>query len=254
MKENKVSIITATYNSEQFIYDTYKSLVSQTLSNWEWLVTDDCSKDGTIQILKEIAEKDERVTFFQNEVNSGAAVSRNKSMSHASGDYLAFVDSDDMWASDKLEVQINKMKELNLEFSFTGYSAISESGQPLNQTVDHDNVGFFDYEDMLKKKATLGCSTVILRASSFPREELTMPKLRTGQDYAFWLKLLKTGAKAYCIGGNYMSYRLVSNSISRNKFKKSKRQWQIYREVEKLSLIKSSYCFLFYAFRAVFRK
>ena len=105
---------------------------------------------------------------------------------------------------------------------------------------------------MLKKKATLGCSTVMLRRLAF--SELSMPDLRTGQDYALWLKLLKTGIRAVPYNKSLMKYRIVSSSISRNKYRKAKRQWQIYRELEKLSLVKSIYCFLFYAWRAIFRK
>ena len=105
---------------------------------------------------------------------------------------------------------------------------------------------------MLKKKATLGCSTVMLRRNAF--DDITMPLLRTGQDYATWLKLLKTGQNAYPLIDVLTQYRILPNSISRNKVKKAKRQWQIYREVEKLSLYKSAVSFCFYAWRAVFRK
>lgn len=253
MKNIKVSIITATYNSEDFILDTYQGILNQTCNNWEWLITDDCSSDKTLSILAELVKKDPRVKCFKNNKNSGAAKSRNNSIKHATGEFLAFVDSDDIWTPDKLEVQLGQMEAKQLAFSFTGYSLITEQGEPLEQTVDKDNIGFVNYEDMLKKKATLGCSTVILKIDQFNKEDLQMPDLRTGQDYAFWLKLLKEGANAYCIGGTFTLYRIVSNSISRNKFKKSKRQWLIYRRVEKLGFIKSSVCFMFYAYRAIFR-
>ena len=105
---------------------------------------------------------------------------------------------------------------------------------------------------MLRKKATLGCSTVMIRRAGF--NDLLMPLLRTGQDYATWLKLLRTGEKAYILNEVLTSYRILPNSISRNKFKKAIRQWQIYRDVENLSFSMSFVCFFFYAYRAVFRK
>jgi teichuronic acid biosynthesis glycosyltransferase TuaG len=105
---------------------------------------------------------------------------------------------------------------------------------------------------MLKKRATLGCSTVMLRKSGF--EDISMPLIRTGQDYATWLKLLKTGNEAYLLNDVLTSYRIRPNSISRNKFKKAKRQWQIYRELEQLPMLKSLVCFCNYVWRAVFRK
>ena len=247
----KVSIITATYNSEKWILETYQSIVQQSYENWEWLITDDCSSDRTIKILSDLAEKDSRINYFINLKNSGAAVARNKSISNASGEFLAFIDSDDVWLPNKLQKQIKFMGS-NINFSFTSYELIDEIGNKLGKSVDNSQVGSFSYTDMLRKKATLGCSTVMLRVDSF--RDLNMPLIRTGQDYALWLKLLKTGQRAFVLNETLTLYRILPDSISRNKVKKAKRQWQIYREIERLSLIQSSICFCFYAYRAVFRK
>lgn len=245
-----VSIITPTFNSSKFIKDTYTSILSQTVTDWEWLVTDDCSTDDTWSILRGFAESDERVKIVRNEKNSGAAVTRNRSLSRINGEYIAFIDADDIWKPEKLQVQLSFMDN-RIDFSFTAYEIISENGNTLDKFVDLHHLGEFTYEDMLRKKATMGCSTVILRRSAF--EGLQMPLIRTGQDYAFWLKLLRTGKKAHLLNKPYTKYRIVNNSISRNKVKKAKRQWQVYREIENLNLFKSAECFFFYAFRAVFR-
>jgi glycosyltransferase involved in cell wall biosynthesis len=246
-----VSIITAAFNAESYLTDTYDSIKKQTLVDWEWLVTDDCSTDHTLSILNRIAEQDSRVKVFQNEVNSGAAVSRNKSLHHANSTFIAFIDSDDLWLPDKLRKQIHFMEE-GIDFSFTAYELVDAQGHQLNQQVDTGQHGAFSFADMLRKKATLGCSTVIIRRSAFA--ELTMPLIRTGQDYAFWLKLLKTGKSAHVLGEVCSQYRILPNSISRNKFKKAKRQWQIYREIENIAFIPSLINFGFYAWRAIFRK
>jgi glycosyltransferase involved in cell wall biosynthesis len=246
-----VSIITAAYNAESYLLDTYDSLKRQTLDDWEWLVTDDCSSDHTLSILNSIAEQDSRVKVFHNKVNSGAAVSRNKSLLHANSKFIAFIDSDDLWLPDKLHKQIKFMGE-NIDFSFTAYELIDAQGLQMDQQVDSGQYGAFSYADMLRKKATLGCSTVIIRRTAFT--DLTMPLIRTGQDYAFWLKLLKTGKSAYVLGDVCSQYRILPNSISRNKFKKAKRQWQIYREIENIAFIPSLINFGFYAWRAIFRK
>lgn len=246
-----ISIITATYNSEKEILKTYQSLNTQTYTNWEWLITDDCSSDNTYELVCELANKDNRIKTFKNNINSGAAVSRNKSLSEAQGEFIAFVDSDDIWLPTKLAEQLEFMGS-DINFSFTAYGLIDESGKLLNKTVDEHQSGSFSYEDMLRKKATLGCSTVMLRRNAF--DDISMPLLRTGQDYATWLKLLKSDINAHLLNKVLTYYRIMPNSISRNKFKKAKRQWQIYREVEKLHLIKSIVCFSFYAWRAIFRK
>lgn len=247
----KVSIITPAYNVEKWVLKTYQSIQSQTYTNWEWLITDDCSSDETLIILNKLAKEDHRVRVFSNTINSGAAVSRNNSIRNATGDFLAFIDSDDLWLPNKLEKQLEFM-EMDIDFSFTGYELIDANETRLLKSVDSSQVGSFSYQDMLRKKATLGCSTVMLRISSF--EKITMPLIRTGQDYALWLNLLKTGKKAYVLNDIYTQYRILPDSISRNKIKKAKRQWQIYREIEKLDFIDSSINFCFYAWRAVFRK
>jgi glycosyltransferase involved in cell wall biosynthesis len=252
MTSNLVSIITATYDSFESIDATYQSIKSQSHKNWEWLITDDCSSDKTFNLLQKIAESDPRVKLFKNEINSGAAVTRNVSISHAKGEFIAFIDSDDIWVPTKLQRQLFFMEEKNIDFSFTAYELINEQGVTLGKKVDAIHLASFTYEDMLRKRATLGCSTVMLRSNSF--EDIFMPLLRTGQDYAAWLKLLKPGKKAYLLNEVLSYYRIMPNSISRNKFKKAKRQWQIYREIENLPLLKSVVCFCFYAWHAVFRK
>ncbi|WP_050660359.1 glycosyltransferase family 2 protein [Gallaecimonas pentaromativorans] len=246
-----VSIVTATYNSSRYILEAYNSILSQSIDDWEWLITDDCSTDDTLDILVEISKGDSRVKVFSNSFNEGAAFSRNVSLKHSQGKFVAFLDSDDVWLPTKLEEQIEFMGE-DLEFSFTAYKLIDENSNELEKTVDSTAEGSFSYEDMLKKKATLGCSTVILRRASF--SDLEMPLIRTGQDYAFWLKLLKDGASAHILPCILTSYRISPNSISRNKLKKAFRQWRIYRDIEKLSLINSLNCFSYYAIRAIFRK
>lgn len=247
-----ISIITPSFNSYEWVEKTYESLLNQTHSNWQWLITDDCSSDNTLSLLYRLVETDGRIKVFKNVSNSGAAVSRNSSLANATGDFIAFIDSDDLWLPQKLESQLSFMEENNVNFSFTAYEVIDGKGKATGQKVDTHLTGPVTYEDMLRKKATLGCSTVMLRSSAF--DDISMPLIRTGQDYGLWLKLLKTGAKAYSIPVVLTQYRILPNSISRNKFKKAKRQWQIYREIEMLPLLKSIECFCFYAWRAVFRK
>ncbi|WP_372872331.1 glycosyltransferase family 2 protein [Shewanella sp.] len=247
-----ISIITATYNSSDFILNTYQSISRQTYSNWEWLVTDDCSDDNTFDLLCDIMSNDSRVRVFRNLSNSGAAVSRNKSLDNASGSYIAFVDSDDIWLPTKLSEQLAFMQDNNEVFTFTGYSLINRASQDLNITVDTTNKGRFSYKDMLAKKATLGCSTVMLASSLVVSKR--MPLIRTGQDYAYWLSILRDGLEAVLIPKPMTKYRVHPGSISRNKLKKAKRQFQIYRNIENLNLLMCFYYFSFYALRAVFRR
>lgn len=247
----KVSIITANFNSHLFIQNTYNSISRQTINDWEWLVTDDCSCDGSFEMLGYIADSDKRVKLFKNSTNLGAAVARNKSISHAKGRFIAFIDADDLWAPNKLEKQIAFMLSKKAGISFTTYNIISEYGGDKNKEIDLNAPSIIDYHGLLSKNATFGCSTVMIDKSVVG--SIYMPNMRTGQDYATWLSILKNGFVAHLLREPLSTYRIVSGSISRNKFKKALRQWEIYRSHEKLSLFSSIYYFVCYAFRAVFR-
>ena len=123
-----VSIITPNYNSEKYIRETIESVQAQTYTNWEMLVIDDCSTDGSLKILKELSEKDSRVKILLNKRNSGAAVSRNYGLREAKGKWIAFLDSDDLWVPEKLAKQIHFMNANNYSFSYTNYEEIDEQG------------------------------------------------------------------------------------------------------------------------------
>jgi len=242
----------ATYNSEQYILETISTITSQSFKNWELIITDDCSQDSTVRLISELAGHEPRIKYFINERNSGAAVSRNRSLSVVKGDYVAFLDADDLWHKNKLDLQLKFMLDNNSYFSFTTFELIDKNGQDIGKYVDEHCLGEVTYADMLKKKATFGCSTVMIDIKKTGPFE--MPLLRTGQDYATWLMLLKRVGSAQHCSEVLTKYRILPNSISRNKIKKARRQWQIYREVEQLNFFDSLYNFSFYAWRAVFRK
>ncbi|MCD9522774.1 glycosyltransferase [Photobacterium carnosum] len=246
-----VSIITPAFNCSNTILETYNSIKNQSYSNWEWLITDDCSSDNTIDIIKSIIVNDKRVHLFKHNINMGAAAARNNSIKQSSGDFIAFIDSDDLWHFDKLELQIIFMRE-DIDFSFTSYELIDDKGKRLNKYIDIKNGFSFNYNDMLKKKATLGCSTVILRKNAFSK--IKMLPIKTGEDYSLWLDLLSQDKIAYKLDKVMMLYRIMPNSLSRNKFKTARRQWGIYRNIRDMSLLASFYVYLYYIFNAVFRK
>lgn len=243
-----VSIITPSFNSIKFIDETYQSILSQIHTHWEWLVTDDGSTDGTWEYLLTLAKSNHRVKIHRNEFNSGAAVTRNYSLARARGEFIAFLDSDDLWLPEKLSSHISFMDKNNLDISFTPYFLIDEESNLLGSIVDIKLSGAFSYDDMLIKKATMGCCTVLLRKNAFI--DISMPLIRAGQDYALWLKLLKTEKLAYIYGKPLSKYRIVSNSLSRNKINKAYQVWRIYRDIEKLNIVKSLYVFSHYAVKA----
>jgi teichuronic acid biosynthesis glycosyltransferase TuaG len=250
MKENKtncpiVSVITPSYNSSRFILETIKSVQTQTYSSWEMVIVDDCSVDGSQQIILNEAKKDNRIKFISLLENEGAAVARNTAIKASSGKYIAFLDSDDLWLPHKLELQISFMEQRDIAFSFTKYGIIEEDGIETKTVINiPDKV---DYKYLLKN-TIIGCLTVILDKEKLGMVQ--MPNIRSRQDTALWLLILKKGYIAHGLQEELAKYRKVKGSISSNKIKAAKQTWSMYRKVEQLSFLYSVWCFINYAWNA----
>lgn len=245
MSQPLVSIITPTYNSSKFIIQTVQSVLNQTFDNFEHIIVDDCSTDNTWDILLELQKKDSRIKIERMRENSKAALTRNHGIKLAKGKYIAFLDSDDLWEPNKLEIQVQFMQNTQCAFSFSNYRMIDEDGKDLNRLVKCPKV--ISYKDLLKN-TTIGCLTVMLDTEKLGKP--IMPNLQP-EDTALWLKILRKGEKAYCIQEVLASYRIVKNSASSNKIKVAKKMWKVYRESENLSFIPSLWNFSHYAWNAV---
>ncbi len=241
-----VSVITPAYNSEKYIEETIKSVINQTYKNWEMIIVDDCSKDNTKEVINRYSMNDDRIKYIKLDVNSGAAVARNKALELSSGRYKAFLDADDLWDSHKLEKQLKFMKDNNYGFTFSQYEMISEDGISLNKQVTVPKT--VRYEDILKN-TIIGCLTVIIDTDIIG--DFRMPDVRKGQDTMTWTLILRNGHVAYGLQENLAYYRNVKNSISNNKIKALKRTWSNYRNIEKLPLMKCIYYYSFYIINAI---
>lgn len=243
MVEKLVSVITPSFNSARFIAETIDCVQNQSYSNWEMLIVDDFSDDNSVALIKEYMEKDSRIKLIELNANLGAAVARNEALRIAKGKYVAFLDADDLWENTKLEKQIGFMQENGYSFTFSAYTAMDESGEALCKDLTFpDKVS---YKDLLKT-CSVGCLTVILDKEKLGRIE--MPPLKRGQDYVLWLNLLKEIEWAYCYPESLAKYRILDNSLSRNKFKKLKSQWGIYRSLMGINLFKSFYYVIHYIY------
>lgn len=241
-----VSIVTPVYNAEKLISETIESVLNQTYSDFEMLIVDDCSTDNSKEIIKKYSNIDKRIKYYSLQKNSGAAVARNKGIELSRGRYICFLDSDDLWTKTKLEEQLNFMKEKNIAFSFTSYSLINEDSDDLNKIIKVPEK--ISYEGLLKN-TIIGCLTVMIDRRK--TGNFRMPLVRAGQDTATWLSILKKGYIAYGLQKPLAKYRIIKGSISANKIKALKRTWNTYRNLERLSLPKSIYVFIFYVFNAI---
>lgn len=239
------------YNSERFIGEAIRSVQCQTLSNWELLVTDDCSGDDTCELVQAIADKDERVRLFRLDSNSGAAVARNFSLASSHGRYIAYLDSDDVWYPEKLERQVAFMRESGASFSCCSYEVLGEDGEPLGREVRMldrcDYMGFLTH-NLLQ---TVG---IMVDTEKVDKGLLVMPALRRRQDAATWLQILRAGNVCTGLPDVLCGYRRVKGSLSSDKLKAAKGVWYLYRDVEHLPLPVSMYCFVRYAALAVWKR
>lgn len=236
MTERLVSIITPTYNCAKFIARTLDSVQAQTYQNWEMIIVDDRSQDNTKEIIEKYVKSDHRIKYHLLDVNSGAAIARTTAMKLAKGSYMAFLDSDDIWVSDKLEKQIKWMEENGYAFSCTAYEQIDEDDNLLGKTIK--TIKKTDYNRLLLD-CPVGNSTVMYDVDKMGKFEV--PNIRKRNDDALWLQMLKKEKYIWGMPEVLMKYRVRQNSISSSKLSLLKYHWILYREVEHLSVLRSAF-------------
>lgn len=208
MEEDLVSIITPTYNCGQFIGETIRSVKAQSYANWELIIYDDCSMDATDKIVTSFLKDDPRIRYFQNEKNSGAAVTRNNALRKANGHWIAFLDSDDLWTSDKLEKQLRFMKERGYHFSYHEYVEIDENSKELGVYVSGiKRVTRFG----MYSCCWPGCLSVIYDANEIGLVQIA--DVKKNNDTAIWLKVVEK-ADCYLLKESLGFYRRRKGSIT----------------------------------------
>ena len=246
-----VTIVTPSYNSEKYIAQTIASVRAQTYPNWEMVIVDDCSTDGTCSVIESFAAQDSRIILLKQDKNAGAGAARTRAVMEGHGRFVSYLDADDIWKPDKLEKQLSFMLSNGYDFSCTSYEVINDRGEKLNKQVHMmpkaDYIGFLT-NNLLQ---TVG---IMVDTKTVDRNLLRMPDLRRRQDAATWLQILKAGHPCYGLDEILAEYRRAEGSLSSNKFQAAKGVWKLYREIEHLSLPFSCYCFIRYAVLAVWKR
>jgi teichuronic acid biosynthesis glycosyltransferase TuaG len=231
---------------ESYVADSIASVQQQTYPHWELLIVDDASTDRTVEIVKTLAEQDEKIRFVVKPQHSGIADTRNQCIEMAQGRFLAFLDADDIWHPEKIETQLQYMLDNQVGFTYTTYDWIDEDGHTLNKFIN--TIGNLDYKKYLRN-TIIGCSTVMVDTNLVGK--VSVPRFRTSEDTATWLDILKKGHLAYALNEPLVSYRIRRRSASSNKLKASADLWKVYRQNEKLPFFKALYYFGCYAFNAI---
>ena len=222
MIDGMVSIIMPSWNTAEYIGQSIKSVIAQTYENWELIIVDDCSTDSTDDVVSQYI-KDTRIKYYKNDVNLGAALTRNRAMKLAQGEWIAFLDSDDLWKKDKLQRQIDFMIQHNYVFSYHDYEKIDEVSDPLNIYVTGP--------DVVNKRRMYnygypGCLTFMYNAKALGL--IQIKDIKKNNDYAILLQLCKK-ADCYLLKENLAEYRIRKKSISHDKlWKKLKSHYDLF--------------------------
>lgn len=249
MKDGLVSIIMPSWNTDRFIKASIDSVLAQTYTNWELLIVDDCSTDKTDEVIS--SYKDDRIKYFKNLKNSGAAFTRNRAMREAQGEWIAFLDSDDLWAPEKLEHQIKFMEKNGYKLSYTEYEKIDEDSKKLGiyvsgpDKVNKRKIYNYDY---------IGQLTMMYSAKEFGL--IQIKDIKKNNDYAIRLQLYKKpGCHTYLLKENLAQYRVRKVSISHDKFRrKFKSHYDLFHVCDEKSVIISAWYTCWNMFYGVLKK
>lgn len=239
-----ISIVMPAYNSAKYIEQAILSVLNQTHKNFELLICDDSSSDNTLEIINKYIAIDKRIISVTNNFRKGAAGARNSCLALSRGEFICFLDSDDYWSDDKLELQYLFMTERKIDFSYSNYFMFSDDF--LKEIKCRDEVDF----KSMTYSCDIGCLTVMLSRTLI--ENNFFPYSHK-EDYAFWLLLLKGGAKAYNLNKTVAFYRRQSNSISGNKIKEVFKQYHVLKTTSGLSKPIIMIRLISYAYRGVLK-
>ena len=221
------------FNSSKYISKSIESVIQQTYENIELIIIDDCSTDNSLSIINDFISKDKRIKLIKLEKNSGAAIARNKGIEVANGKFIAFIDSDDYWLKDKLKIQVTFMIKHSYSFSFCNLTVFDEVKNSYYLPKESNKISVISFNDLLFQNL-IGTSSVLIDVSKLNKFE--MPLMKSGQDYATWLLILKRGILAYGLRKNLVIYTKRKNSLSSNKFKSIKQVFYIHTKIIGLPL------------------
>lgn len=243
--KGRVSVITPIYNAEKYLKKTLESVFEQTYDEIEIVLVDDCSQDGSAQIIASLKKQHPEIVYFLQSQNMGAGAARNKALELATGQYVAFLDSDDIWLPEKTSRQIALMKKTKSPFSYAAIEMMDEADKTIKGKRTIKETCNYRY---LLHNTIIATSSVIVDRNVFG--DFRMPLRRGGQDYATWLKLLRGGAVACGINEVLVRYRVSNKSLSSNKLKSVKQVWEIQTQDEHINPFLAIFhvgCFIFNA-------
>ncbi len=235
MSAPAVTVVTPVWDAAGTLEAAVASLREQSRDDWEMILIDDGSRDGGGALAARLAAGDPRLRVMGWAENRGAAVARNAGIRAARGRFVSFLDADDLWRPEKLEVQIGYMERTGAPFTFAACQRIDVAGRPLGVVRVPERV---DYARLLRGNA-IPCQTATYDRLHYG--DVEMPDLRRRQDYGLWLRLLRAGGEAHGLPEVLADYRVRPGSLSANKFVAAQATWAVYREAEGIGRVRSAW-------------
>ena len=245
-----VSIILPYFKKKSYVELTINSILNQTYEDFEIIIVDDELSSESEKTLKKIKSLDTRIKLIKNTQRLGAGYSRNKAISIAEGEYLAFCDCDDLWKQNKLENQLQFMRKINVDFSYTSYEIINEHEKKIGFVKAKSNLDF----KKLVFSCDIGLSTVMVKRELLNNLDIYFPNIKTKEDYVLWLKLVLRGVKLFGLDDTLTSWRKVKNSLSSNILQKIFDGYRVYRVYLKYNMIKSFIYLIILSLNSLFKK
>jgi len=245
MSQKLCTVIIPVYNCAETIAEAVKSALNQTYRKLELLIVNDCSTDQTLDIVQKLSSNDNRIHIINNKSNMGVANARNQALKLAKGDYIAFLDGDDVWETSKVERQIFTIENSKCDFCYTSYSYINKNGVKIGKPKIVPNS--CAYSDILKENF-ICCSSVLMHGYL---KKYEMMDEFFHEDFVYWLGLLKNGYTASGCTTPLVKYRVWQNGRSNNKIRAAKNRWAIYRKYCNIDFLSAIYFFCIYAFRGI---
>lgn len=240
-----ISIIMAAYNAEKTIKQAIDSVVKQTYEDWELIVINDCSTDKTVELVNSYT--DSRIRIINNEVNSGASFTRHHGVEEAKGKWLAILDSDDAWAPEKLEKQVDLQVKTNGKLFFTASTFMNADSEPIDWVLHAPSE--IGYRKLLQQNLVSN-SSVLVERELYMKHEVVGNNMH--EDFACWLNILKSGEKAYGVDEPLLIYRLSKSSKSGNKIKAAKMNWNTYRTIG-LNIFEAGFYMIIYTIKSLLK-
>jgi glycosyltransferase involved in cell wall biosynthesis len=249
MSKGLVSIIMPAYNSAEYLNDAIRSIIGQSYKCWELIIINDCSTDITEDIIYSYIECGINIKYHINQENLGAGGSRNIGLDLATGDYIAFLDSDDLWIPNKLELQLSYMIDFNLMFTFTDYARLSCVTGKYLKGFKLPNI--IDYNNIFMNTSIAGCSTVMIK--NLFKDNVKFKSILS-EDLLYWIDYMRFSKFAHKIPEVLSIYRIRPNSSSYNKYKTAISVWKILRYHTNTSFFYSCYLFSCYLINSLNRR